>query len=531
MNSRLALLLAVMSHTAVQSAERPPNVVLIMADDVGYECFGAYGSRQYQTPRIDKLADAGVRFTNCHSTPLCTPSRVALMTGASNVRNYADFGSLLPDQYTIADLFGDAGYATAVAGKWQLQGGGKTEGVPAGHGFDTYCLWNTSLTERRRFWDPSLESDGKILEVAENDYGPDIFADFLLRFIETNAAKPFFVYYPMVLVHSPFVPTPHSADRQSKDEQKNFEDMVAYTDVIVGRIHDKLEGLDLLRNTVFVFTSDNGTHHTLASRLGDATIVGDKGAPTDAGTHVPLIVNAPGLVPGGRVIDDLIDFADFLPTLADAAGLAVPAQDHEDGRSFWERLPRQARAAPGMALHVLLPATVRDSVRHTLYPSGGAVRQGQALQALWQRGIVRCEGRPRRGEAAASIRCRVAVSPTQTPVRPGFDAQAWFPDSAAERHRFKVRASSAMVSAPLARAPGIVLVRWAFPGTRHPCPSHEQAERAKVPADVRRTLRHRGEQRLGLSPPAPDRRDRVKRARTSAGCTPQRVHWKGRWAF
>lgn len=343
MSSRLALLLAVMSHAAVQSAERSPNVVLIMADDVGYECFGSYGSLQYQTPRIDKLADAGVRFTNCYSTPLCTPSRVALMTGASNVRNYADFGSLLPDQYTIADLFGDAGYATAVAGKWQLQGGGKAEGVPAGDGFDTYCLWNTSLTERRRFWNPSLESDGKILEVAEDDYGPDIFADFLLRFIETNKAMPFFVYYPMVLVHSPFVPTPHSANRQSKDKQKNFEDMVAYTDVIVGRIHDKLEELDLLRSTVFVFTSDNGTHHTLASRLGDATIVGDKGAPTDAGTHVPLIVNAPGVVPGGRVIDDLVDFADILPTLADAAGLALPAQDHADGRSFWERL----RGEPG----------------------------------------------------------------------------------------------------------------------------------------------------------------------------------------
>ena len=343
MNCRLALFLTVMSLAVAQSTERLPNVVLIMADDVGYECFGAYGSRQYQTPRIDKLADGGVRFTNCYSTPLCTPSRVALMTGASNVRNYADFGSLLPDQYTIANLFHDGGYATAVAGKWQLQGGGNAEGVPAGHGFDTYCLWNTPMTERRRFWNPSLESDGKILEVEEDDYGPDILADFLLRFIETNKAKSFFVYYPMVLVHSPFVPTPHSENRHSEDEQKNFEDMVAYTDVIVGRIHDKLEELDLLRNTVFVFTSDNGSHHTLASRLGGNTIVGDKGAPTDAGTHVPLIVNAPGMIPGGRVIDDLIDFADFLPTLADAAGLALPAQDHADGRSFWDRL----RGEPG----------------------------------------------------------------------------------------------------------------------------------------------------------------------------------------
>ena len=321
---------------------RPPNVVLVMADDVGYECFGIYGSRQYKTPRIDSLADGGVRFTNCYSTPLCTPSRVALMTGASNVRNYADFGALLPDQYTIADLFSDGGYATAVAGKWQLQGGANVAGVPAGDGFDTYCLWNTGNTRRERFWNPSIESDGRILETGEDDYGPDIFTDFLLRFIESNQSRPFFVYYPMVLVHSPFVPTPLSEDRESKDEQRNFEDMVAYTDVIVGRMQDKLASLGLLRNTIFVFTSDNGNHHRLRSQLGDREILGDKGAPTDAGTHVPLVVNAPGLIEGGRVLDDLIDFADFLPTLAEATGLALPPREHADGRAFWDRLQGRA---------------------------------------------------------------------------------------------------------------------------------------------------------------------------------------------
>ena len=333
-----ALLMLPALPIASHPAERPPNVVFVMADDVGYECFGAYGSRQYQTPRIDKLADGGVRFTNCYSTPLCTPTRVALMTGMSNARNYADFGCLLPDQYTIADLFREAGYATAVAGKWQLQGGDKTPGVPAGHGFDTYCLWNTGNTERRRFWNPSLESDGRILAVSEDDYGPDIMADFLLRFIESSRDRPFFAYYPMVLVHSPFVPTPHSENRGSKDEQRNFEDMVAYTDFIVGRIQDKLESVGLLRNTIFVFTSDNGTHHKLASDFQGSRILGDKGGPTDAGTHVPLIVNAPGLISGGRVLDDLIDFTDFLPTLADGAGLRVPATRKLDGVSFWDRL-------------------------------------------------------------------------------------------------------------------------------------------------------------------------------------------------
>ena len=335
---RTLLIAALTTALPLLAAEAPPNIVLIMADDVGYECFGAYGSRQYSTPRIDRLADGGVRFTNCYSTPLCTPSRVALMTGMSNVRNYADFGSLLPDQYTITDLFRDAGYATAVAGKWQLQGTKNARGVPAGDGFDSYCLWNTGNTERRRFWNPSIECDGEILETAADDYGPDIFTEFLLEFIESNRDRPFFAYYPMVLVHSPFVPTPHSDDRDSKDEQRNFEDMVAYTDVIVGRIHDKLESLGLLRNTIFVFTSDNGTHHNLRSTLEDTDILGDKGAPTDAGTHVPLIVSAPGRVPGGRVLDDLIDFADFLPTLAQASGLAWPGAGNADGKSFWNRL-------------------------------------------------------------------------------------------------------------------------------------------------------------------------------------------------
>ncbi|MDE0261172.1 MAG: sulfatase-like hydrolase/transferase [Bryobacterales bacterium] len=331
-------LLALVPAITSLGAERPPNLVLVMADDVGYECFGAYGSRQYATPRINKLADGGVRFTNCYSTPLCTPSRVALMTGMSNARNYADFGVLLPDQYTIADLFREAGYATAVAGKWQLQGSQNAPGVPAGDGFDSYCLWNTGNTERRRFWNPSIECDGKIIDVSEDDYGPDIFTDFLLEFIEAQQDQPFFAYYPMALVHSPFLPTPHSSDRSSKDEQRNFEDMVAYTDFIVGRLQDRLESLGLLRNTVFVFTSDNGTHHTLASQLGGASILGDKGAPTDAGTHVPLVVNAPGLIKGGRVLDDLIDFADFLPTFAEAAGLGLPETIEPDGVSFWPRL-------------------------------------------------------------------------------------------------------------------------------------------------------------------------------------------------
>ena len=325
------------------AAATPPNVILIMADDVGYECFGFSGSKQYRTPRLDRMADLGVRFANAHSTPLCTPSRVAIMTGKSSVRNYVDFGALAPGEYTFAKLFRAAGYATAIAGKWQLQGSANSPGTaPQDAGFDTYCLWNTAKTSRERYWNPSIEQDGKLLDLPAEAYGPDVFADFLIRFMERNRDRPFFAYYPMALVHDPFVPTPDSADRASRDEQRNFEDMVAYMDKIVGRIDDAVERLGLRDRTVVIFTSDNGTHKNIRSELNGRTIRGAKGTPTDGGTHVPLVVRSPGFGPGGRVLDDLIDWADFLPTLADAAGAKLPSTARTDGRSFWPRIRGEA---------------------------------------------------------------------------------------------------------------------------------------------------------------------------------------------
>ena len=323
---------------AAQAADEQPNVVLIMADDAGYECFGPYGSKQYSTPRLDKLADTGVRFTHFYSTPLCTPSRVKIMTGKSNVRNYLDFGVLDPAQYTFADLFKKAGYATAIAGKWQLQGSANAEGTPPGEaGFDSYLLWNTPITERRRYWNPSLDLNGKIKPVGEDEYGPDIFTDFLIDFMEQNRDRPFFAYYPMALVHNPFVPTPDSEDRQSADKQKNFEDMVAYADKMVGKISDAIDHLGLRQKTILIFTSDNGTHAQISSQLNGRAIRGGKGTPTDAGTRAPLIVHAPGRIPGARVVADLVDFADFLPTLAEMIGAELPPDLAHDGRSFWPR--------------------------------------------------------------------------------------------------------------------------------------------------------------------------------------------------
>ncbi|MHC5001572.1 MAG: sulfatase-like hydrolase/transferase [Planctomycetota bacterium] len=320
-----------------RGAARPPNIVLIMADDAGVEAFGCYGGLSAPTPHIDRLAAGGVRFTRCHAQPLCTPSRVKLLTGRSNVRNYVRFGILDPEERTIADVLRAAGYRTAVAGKWQLYGSGGPERAtgarPEDAGFDEHCLWQVA-DRGSRYWKPVIDRNGRRLATTDDDYGPDLFCEFILDFIDRAGADPFFVFYPMALVHDPFVPTPAGADRDEGDPQANFQDMVTYADRIVGRIADHLEQRGLRDETLLVFTSDNGTHRSIRCRTADGVVRGGKRETTDTGTHVPLVVSWPGAAPP-RTCDDLVDFADFLPTLAEAAGAAAPDLD---GRSVLPQL-------------------------------------------------------------------------------------------------------------------------------------------------------------------------------------------------
>ena len=315
-------------------ADNRPNVLMILCDDVGFECFSVYGSREYSTPRLDALAAGGTRFANCHSTPLCTPSRVNLMSGKSNVFNYFDFGIYPKGEPTFANYFRDQGYATAVAGKWQLltAKGGIS---PKEAGFDTHCLWNIPGGGRERYWNPSLVQDGKLLELPQGTYGPDVTTESLIRFIRENRDRPFLAYFPMILPHNPFSVTPDSADPNSKDEKSNFVDMVQYIDKNVGRLEDTLSELKLRENTLIIFTGDNGTNSVLTSELNGNTIRGGKGYTHDYGTHVPLIVNWPGHVPAGKLVDDLVCFSDFFPTLVDAAGLPPQEISDGDGWSFW----------------------------------------------------------------------------------------------------------------------------------------------------------------------------------------------------
>lgn len=341
----LATVLSVFAVNLLQAADKP-NVILIMADDLGYECIGANGCEDYKTPVLDKMASEGVRFSNCFANPLCTPSRVKLMTGMYNVRNYTKFGRLDRSQKTFAHAFKKAGYATCIAGKWQL---GKEKDSPQHFGFDEACLWQQSEEKTRkgtkhdsRYPNPVLEFNGKVKVYENGEYGPDECTTFITQFIEKNKSQPFMVYYPMLLTHCPFDATPDSEEWNPKSlgsttykgDAKYFGDMVSHMDKGVGRILGKLEELKLRDNTLVIFTGDNGTDQPIKTKMSGRVISGGKGQMNDNGTRVPLIVSWPGTVKPGWVSDDLVDFTDMLPTLCEAVGIQVPAGGPMDGVSF-----------------------------------------------------------------------------------------------------------------------------------------------------------------------------------------------------
>lgn len=349
----LAVFSVVVAATAVRGetlasgpASIRPNVVLILADDFGYECVGANGGTSYKTPHLDRLAATGARFEHCYAQPLCTPTRVQLMTGQLNVRNYVRFGFLDPAQTTLAHVLKQAGYATGIFGKWQLANG--FEG-PGRFGFDDYTLWQ--LTRRPpRYANPGLETGGKQIDFQNGEYGPDLVQKAALEFINRNQERPFLLYYPMMLTHGPFQPTPESSDwdpnaigEEVNHDDRHFTDMVAHLDGHIGELVAHLEQRKLREKTLILFVGDNGTGGRITSEWSGRTVKGGKGSTTDAGTRVPLIVNWPGRVPEGIVVKDLVDTTDFLPTICEATGRALPDGVTLDGRSF---LP-QAEGRPG----------------------------------------------------------------------------------------------------------------------------------------------------------------------------------------
>jgi len=361
-----------------------PNVVLIMADDCGYELFKAYGGESHRTPTIDALAKDGVVFKHCYATPLCTPTRVSIMTGKYNHRNYKTFGRFpkADESETFGNMMKKSGYATCMAGKWQLDGVNiKKMGFDATMRCDSWSgYWAT-----RNIW----VNENKLKD-NKPAYRPDLVNRFVLDFIETNRDKPFFVYYPMFLIHHPEQPSPDHPDKKliaqckdgfskSMEQQGVFPDMVTYMDKLVGKVVSKLDELGLRENTIILFTGDNGTcsHKAVVDK---EIVFGGKGSMRDSGTRVPLIANWEGTA-RPAVVDDLVDITDFYATLADVAG-AKP-QPPRDGVSFLPQL-RGLRGTPRQWAFVLFDRNDcikwRQCVKRDVAPPVN-LRQG----AFWAR--------------------------------------------------------------------------------------------------------------------------------------------------
>ena len=335
--------------------KNPKNIVLIMADDIGIECFGSYGGTSYKTPNIDRLASTGLRFTHAYSQPLCTPTRLEIMTGRENHRNWMYFGIMPPKEKTFGHMMQGFGYKTCMAGKWQLQSydppdfpnADERRGTgmhPKDAGFDSYALFHSLHTEDKgsRYADPTYLSDGELHKELKGRYGEDLSVDFLLKFMGKNRDEKMFLYYPMALPHWPMNPTPSSEawedpSRRLEADEKYFPDMVEYMDTIVGRLVDGVEKLGLRDDTLILFYSDNGTDQRIYSRFKGKKVQGGKNRTTQTGIRVPLIANWPKGIKSG-LNSNLVESSDFLPTLAALAGKQVPSDWQIDGMSFEPQL-------------------------------------------------------------------------------------------------------------------------------------------------------------------------------------------------
>ena len=325
---------------------RRPNILFIMVDDLGPEWISCCGGEGTSTPRIDALAKGGMRFTAAYSMPKCTPTRATILTGQYPFRhgwvNHWDvprWGAEChfdPKHNTsFATLLKHAGYKTAIAGKWQINDFRVQPDVLREHGFDEWCMWtgyeSGNPPSGKRYWDAYIHTNAGS-KAYPGRFGPDVYTDFLVRFLREHRDEPMLLYFPMVLTHGPLVHTPAAPDAKSK--MAKHRAMVKYTDHCVGRLVDALDELGLRDNTIVIFTTDNGTSRGIRGRLNGRDVRGGKGQISETGCRQPFIVNAPGITPAGVITDTLTDFTDMLPTFADLAGVTLPESVTTDGHSI-----------------------------------------------------------------------------------------------------------------------------------------------------------------------------------------------------
>ena len=339
---------------------KPPNVVLIVCDDLGYGDLGCYGSAVNSTPTVDRLAAEGLRCTDFYMpAPVCSPSRGALLTGCYPRR--IGFGSfdghivlfpgqavgLNPEEVTVAKLLRDAGYATQIVGKWHC--GDQPDFLPTRHGFDSYYgLPYSNDMGRQRDNDrsypplPLLRDEEVIQQQPDQTSLTERYAEECVRFLRRNAGRPFFLYLAHMYVHQPLY-TPQRFLRESRNGR--YGAAVACIDWVTGVLLHELRTLGLERGTLVIFTSDNGSRcHGEGGSNG--CLRGTKFTTWEGGMRVPCIMRWPGVIPAGSVCRELVTAMDFLPTLAEIAGARLPGDRVIDGRSIL-RLLRAGGAGPG----------------------------------------------------------------------------------------------------------------------------------------------------------------------------------------
>lgn len=339
------VLLCVACGPAVAAAPSKPNIIFVLADDLGIDGVSCYGADKHQTPHIDALAASGVRFQTCYASPLCGPSRCLLMTGryafrTGGITNQSwrggGPGAKSANEYPMARLMKQAGYATGQAGKWRQIGES-----PKDWGFDEFLTDNTA---GGWYWETWYNKNGKDLNLPQGTYGPDVIQDFTFDFIRRHKDQPFFFYYAMHLVHKPTLRTPDTA-QGTKNLDKLYDDNIHYMDKQLGALMAELDKLGLRQNTLLIFSGDNGTAAGYPSPVHGRMINGWKGTMLEGGSRVPLIASWPAVTPKGKVLEDIVSFADPHATFAEIAGVKPPEGFKTDGQSFASQL----RGEPGKA--------------------------------------------------------------------------------------------------------------------------------------------------------------------------------------
>ena len=320
----------------------PPNILFILVDDLGKEWISCYGAEDIQTPNIDALAASGTKFNHVYSMPQCTPTRVSLLTGQYPFRhgwvNHWDVprwgGGAHFDERKNPSLgvnIREAGYKTCIAGKWQIDDFRVEPDALTKSGFDAYCMWTGYEAEvpasAERYQNPYLYSNGTS-KTYEDQFGPDVFKDFIIDFIKANKQQAWFVYYPMVLTHTPFINTP---DEEATDNLGKHKAMVRYADKITGELLAALEQENLRNNTLIVWTTDNGTAQQISGHYKGDLIKGGKSKTQESGICEPFIASWPGVVRANHSSNALIDFTDIFPTFLSLAGKPLANEIQVEG--------------------------------------------------------------------------------------------------------------------------------------------------------------------------------------------------------